>query len=344
MILRLAAILGKIPRPEVRHASAGLAKARRLAASLVCFFFLAAYFPRAMHFPARALPELAAFAFAQAQPFQYEVKVELVGLYATVRDRSGKLVTGLNQADFVIYDDEIPQPITQFSRDYIPLAVTILLDTSGSMAGTKLDHARESLIQFLKRLNPADEAMLITIQTRPGVIQDFTRNFDNIRRQLSNLNGFGSTALYDAILMALDQSQRSQNRRRALLLISDAINTYGNADLEDTITSLKRKGIELFAIGLDTAVPAAERDKITTKSVLDQLTRSAGGISFIIDDSKDLSQICSAISEQMHNQYSFGYYPPNTREGEWRTIRLEAKNPQLRVVASKTGYYASRKK
>jgi Ca-activated chloride channel homolog len=295
----------------------------------------------AMHLPAGLIPQFPSSASAQVKPFQYEVKVELVGLYATVHDRAGRLVTGLNQADFAIYDDGVPQPITQFSREYIPLAVSILLDTSGSMAGKKLDHARQSLLQFLKRLNPGDEALLMTIQTKPKVIRDYTRDLDSIRRPLKQLDGFGSTALYDAILMALDQAQRSQNRRRALLLISDAINTYGKARLDETVASLRRKGIELFAIGLDTAVPASQRDKITTKSVLDQLTMSAGGVSFVIDDSKDLSRICSAISEQMHNQYSFGYYPPNTKEGEWRDIRLETKNPQLRVVASKTGYYAS---
>jgi VWFA-related protein len=341
MIHRTNAMRREIPDSKSLRAFTSCAERTQAFLSPISLLLLIGSFLAAMNFPSGLILQFPSSASAQTKPFQYGVKVELVGLYATVHDRTGKLVTSLNQTDFVIYDQDAAQPITQFSREYIPLAVSILLDTSGSMAGKKLDHARQSLLQFLKRLNPGDEALLMTIQTKPRLIQDFTQELDVIRRPLKQLDGFGSTALYDAILMALDQTQRSQNRRRALLLISDAINTYGKARLDETVASLRRKGIELFAIGLDTAVPASQRDQITTKSVLDQLTRSAGGISFIIDDSKDLSRICSEISEQMHNQYSFGYYPPKTKEGEWRTIRLETKNPRLRVVASKTGYYAS---
>jgi Ca-activated chloride channel family protein len=280
-------------------------------------------------------------AIAQDLPYRYDVKVELVGLYATVLDRSGKLVTHLNQHDFVLYDDGKPQAISLFSREYIPMSIVLLLDTSGSMDGEKLDNARKSLLQFLKSLNRGDEVMLMEFRAKPRVVQPFSENFSNIERDLRHLEGNGSTALYDAILAALNQVKSAHNRRRAVLLVSDGINTYGKARLEDTVVGLRQQGIELYAIGLETELPEEAKDRLVTRTILDRLTQSAGGESFIISDSRDLKRICAMISDQMHNQYSFGYYPPKTMEGEWRTIRLETKARGFRVIASKAGYYAS---
>ena len=276
----------------------------------------------------------------QDSPYRYDIKVELVALYATVFDRSGKLVTDLHRDDFILYDEGKPQVISQFSREYIPLSIVLLLDTSGSMDGQKLDYACKSLVQFLKSLNRGDEVMLMDFRNKPRVVRPFNENFGEIERDLRQLEGSGSTALYDAILAALDQIQSAHNRRRAILLLSDGINTYGKARLEDTVAGLRKRGIELYAIGLETELPEDADDKIVTRSVLDKLTQSAGGESFIIGDPRNLKRICAMISDRMHNQYSFGYYPPETTEGEWRTIKLETRIRGYRVIASKAGYYA----
>jgi Ca-activated chloride channel family protein len=288
---------------------------------------------------AKYLAPGASLAFAQVAPFHFGVRVELVGLFATVHDSSGRLITGLAQNDFVIYDNGMPQIISQFSREYIPLSILVLLDTSGSMAGNKLDNARKSLIHFLKRLNPGDEAMLMTFQTRSQVIQGFTKDAGRIRNELRHLEGDGSTALYDTILTALDKIQEAHNRRRALLLISDGINTYGKTDLKETVAMLKKQGAELFAIGVEDDLPGNRQQKKVTETVLFQLTHSAGGEAFIASDSRDLGRICNTISERMHNQYSFAYYPPKAEDRSWRSIRIETKKPGLRVIPSKTGYF-----
>jgi VWFA-related protein len=267
----------------------------------------------------------------------------MVGLFASVLDRSGKLVTDLSQNDFVLYEDGKPQTISQFSREYIPLSVILLLDTSGSMDGEKLYNARKSVMQFLRHLNRGDEAMLMEFRSKPRVIRPFTRDFGKIEGDLKKLDGSGSTALYDAVLAALEQMQTAHNRRRAVLLISDGINTYGKARLEDTVNALKQHGIELFSIGLQAQFPEDMQDVLVMRTVFERLTQSAGGAAFIIDDSRELRRICAMISDQMHNQYSLGYYPPKTTEGEWRAIRLETRVRGFRVIPSKTGYFASKK-
>lgn len=269
----------------------------------------------------------------------YGVKVEMVDIFATVHDGRGRLVTSLRQDDFVIYDNGVAQNITRFSKEYMPLSVLVLLDTSASMSGVKLDYARKSLSQFLRRLNRGDEAMLMTFHARPRIVQGYTTDLNRIRRALKPLDGNGSTALYDAILAALEEAPKSKNRRRTLLLISDGINTYGRSQLAETVNRLRRRGVELFAIGIAPEHPEDERDRVITGSVLSQLTQSAGGEAFVLEDPRDLGAICATISDRMHNQYTFGYYPAHTKAGEYRSISIVTRTPGLRVIPSKTGYY-----
>jgi Ca-activated chloride channel family protein len=284
-------------------------------------------------------PAQDANAKAQDQDFRIGVKVELVSLFATVHDSRGKIVTGLSQDDFTVYDNDVRQPISQFSREYMPLSIVILLDTSGSMSGKKLENAKKSLSQFLNRLNSGDEAMLITFDSRPHVVQSFTRDLDRIRRSIRQLDGNGSTALYDAILTGLKESANGRNRRHVLLLLSDGVNTYGRAELQGTIAQLRLSATELFAIGLETDLLEEMQYKTITQSVLDQLTNSAGGESFIVGRTNELGKVCGEISERMHHQYTLAYYPPEARDGRWHTVRIETRIPGYRVVASKTGYF-----
>ena len=269
----------------------------------------------------------------------YGVKVELVDLFASVRDSNGRLNTKLSRSDFLIYDDGVKQTIARFSQEYYPLSVLILLDTSNSMAGNKLDNACRSLAQFLKHLNPGDEAMLITFRTKPRIIEGFTSHIDRLRRDLRRVDADGSTALYDAIAMALAQVANAHNRRKTILLISDGINTYGRTQLKDTKEMLRRRGVELFAIGMESALPEDARDRVITRAVLDQLTASAGGESFLLSSPRELAKVCHTISEQMHNQYALGYYPPRSHSHKWRSIRVQTRIPGMTVIASKAGYY-----
>jgi len=273
------------------------------------------------------------------QDLRFAVKVGLVSLYATVHDAKGKVVDNLTREDFLIYDNGEPQTITQFSREYVPLSVVVLLDTSSSMAGHKLDYAKKSLGHFLARLNRGDEALLMVFNSRPMLLQGFTQDLDRIRRTLGRLKGIGSTALYDAILQGLQEARQAHNRRSVLLVLSDGINTYGKAELQETISLLRRSTAELFAIGIESDAPEEIQYQAASRTVLEQLTGSAGGEAFIVVRPKELGDVCTQISERMHHQYALAYDPPQTGDGQWRNVRIESRIPGLRIVASKKGYF-----
>jgi len=280
--------------------------------------------------------------YCQEPPYIYRfgVKVEMVSIFASVLDRAGRLVTGLNRNDFAVYDNGERQAVSQFSREYIPVSVVILLDTSSSMlSGKKLDNAKKALAQFLRRLHKGDEVLLMTFRTRPRVVVGFTQDLERLRREVRRVDGNGSTALYDALLASLEEIVKARNPRRTLLLITDGLNTYGRAQLQETVHRLQIAGVELFAIGLESNLPEDLQDKTVTRSILEQLTKSAGGEAFALNDPRNLGSICGTISERIHNQYAFGYYPSPLLDSRWHAVRIETKVPGLRVVASKTGYY-----
>jgi hypothetical protein len=117
------------------------------------------------------------------------------------------------------------------------------------------------------------------------------------------------------------------------------INTVGESELDGTIEQLRRRGVELFAIGLESDLPDQLHSGMNTRAILNQLTRSAGGETFIIHDTRHLGEICDLISDRLHSQYTLGHYPPSISDGHWRSVRIETTRPNHRVVASKTGYY-----
>src|SRR5207247_3949568 len=140
-------------------------------------------------------------------------------------------------------------------------------------------------------------------------------------------DGNGSTALYDALLASLEEIGKGRTPRRTLPLIAAGLNTYGRAQLHETVHRLQIAGVELFAIGLESNLPEDLQDKAVTRSILEQLTKSAGGEAFALNDPRNLRNICGTISERIHNQYAFGYYPSPLLDSRWHAVRIETRVP-----------------
>ena len=122
--------------------------------------------------------------------FRFRSGVELVNVTVTVTDRSGRFVPGLTQTDFVVYDDDQRVDVTHFSADRVPVSLGIVLDTSGSMAGDKIERARASIERFLDQLrDPDDEVFLYGFASDVRLIQDWTTNRDARERRPASGRG-----------------------------------------------------------------------------------------------------------------------------------------------------------
>lgn len=189
---------------------------------------------------------------AQQDGFRFKSGVELINVTATVTDRSGRFASGLRQEDFVLYDDDKQVEITHFSAERTPVSLGIVLDTSGSMAGEKIESARSAIFNFLQALpDPLDEFFMYRFSADPDLVHDWTDNRDAIARSLARVRPSGGTAMYDAVAEAVPMAQGGQNRKKAVVIISDGNDTNSRLHARDVQQLVRETEVLVYAIGID---------------------------------------------------------------------------------------------
>jgi VWFA-related protein len=184
--------------------------------------------------------------------FRFKSGVELINVTATVSDRSGRFAEGLSQQDFLVYEDDKPVEVTHFSAERTPVSLGIVLDTSGSMAGEKIESARSAIFNFLQALNdPDDEFFMYRFSADPDLVHDWTDNRESISRNLRRVNAAGGTAMYDAVAEAVPMAQGGQNRKKAVVIISDGNDTNSRLDSGDVRQLVRETEVLVYAIGID---------------------------------------------------------------------------------------------
>ncbi|MBI3399955.1 MAG: VWA domain-containing protein [Acidobacteria bacterium] len=186
--------------------------------------------------------------------FRFKSGVELINVTATVSDASGRFVSGLKQEDFLVYEDDQPQAVTHFSAERVPVSLGIAVDTSGSMAGTKMQEAQSALDKFLyELLDQRDEIFLYRFSNYPTLLQDWTTDRQLLTRALGRLTANGGTAMYDAVAEAIPLAQKGQNRKKALLVISDGNDTASRTSIVPLKQIIRESEVLVYAIGIDGA-------------------------------------------------------------------------------------------
>ena len=175
--------------------------------------------------------------------------VELVLVPVTVMDKSNRIVTGLEQENFELYEDKHPQPIRHFWKEDAPVSVGIVLDVSGSM-DTKIERASDAVGAMLKASNPQDEFFLITFADQPALVQDFTPNVDDIQSQLLFTRPKGRTSLLDAIVLAVSNMKKARYQRKALVIVSDGGDNRSRYTEKDVKSLVKEQDLLVYSIGV----------------------------------------------------------------------------------------------
>ncbi|MGD9902953.1 MAG: VWA domain-containing protein [Vicinamibacterales bacterium] len=184
--------------------------------------------------------------------FKFKSGVELVNVNVTVTDRSGRFISGLTQDDFVVYDDGQPQDITHFSAERVPVSLGIALDTSGSMAGDKIESARLALDRFLlELLAPEDDVFLFRFGANPELVHDWTTDKRLVSRRLARVNPSGGTAMYDAVAEAVPMSQGGEHRKKAVLIVSDGNDTNSRTSVGELKQMIRDTEVLVYAVGID---------------------------------------------------------------------------------------------
>jgi Ca-activated chloride channel family protein len=271
-----------------------------------------------------------------------KVDVDLVLVPVTITDPMNRLVTGLDKENFTLYEGKDLQDIRHFSSEDAPVSLGVIFDMSGSMS-SKIERAREAVIEFFKAANPQDEFFMITFADKPEEISDFTQSIEDIQGKLVYTVPKGRTALLDAIYLGVSKMRQAKYPKKALLIISDGGDNHSRYTEGEIKSVVKEADLLIYAIGLYDRYMSTPEEQLGP-ALLGDLTELTGGRAFTIDNPNDLADVSTKIGIELRNQYVLGYRPKNgAHDGKWRKIKVKLLPPKglppLRVYA-RTGYYA----
>lgn len=271
-----------------------------------------------------------------------KVDVDLVLVPVTITDPMNRLVTGLEKDNFQLFEGNSQQEIRSFSSEDAPVSLGVIFDSSGSMS-SKMDRAKEAVIEFFKTANPQDEFFMITFNDEPDEITDFTSSVDDIQNRLVFAVPRKRTALLDAIYMGISKMRQAKYPKKALLIISDGGDNHSRYTENEIKSLVKEADVMIYAIGIYDRYASAVEERLGPQ-LLSDITELTGGRAFTIDNPNDLADVATKIGVELRNQYVLGYRPSKVvRDGKWRKIKVKLLPPKglppLKVYA-RTGYYA----
>jgi len=276
-----------------------------------------------------------------------KVDVDMVLVNVTITDPFNRLVTGLEQENFRVFEDNVEQEVIHFSSEDVPISIGVIFDVSGSMAD-KVDRSRMAAVQFFKTANPQDEFFLVNFNDRAQLVSPFTASIEELQDRMLYTPAHGRTAMLDAIYLGLSQMKGARNTKRALLIISDGGDNHSRYNESDIRNFLKEADVEVYAIGI--FEPSGSRPTPEEEGgpmLLNELSEMSGGRTFAVEASNlnELPDIATKISMELRNQYVLGYRPSNkARDGKWRKIKVRLRPPKglpPLTVYAKYGYYGA---
>lgn len=313
----------------------------RVTLPLVCLSALCSAQFKPVESPSKSIPEAHAQKSAEGQP-TFSVKVNLVRLLVSVRDKSGALCTNLKKQDFVIKDSGTPQEIAVFERNTsLPLSVAILIDTSGSTE-TNLHYEEDSVLRFVPTLldagNPEDTFALFSFNWRTNLEVDYSRNRRRAEHALHALHGEGGTSLYDAVYLASD-TLSGREGRHVLVVVTDGGDTTSYKHYQDALAAAQRADTVIYPIVV-IPIPGDAGRNIGGEHALATLASSTGGRIFYPEGFDRLDEAFTDILRELRTQYMIGYYPQNVPEEPHRfhPVAVEVRDASMRVSA-RSGYY-----
>ena len=275
--------------------------------------------------------------------FTFRKKVEEVVLHATVWDQKQRLITGLRQNDFAVFEDGRPMAITSFRQEDIPVAIGIVIDNSGSMRD-KRQKVNQAAINLVRASNPQDELFVVNFNDEYYLDQDFTSDINRLREGLEHIESRGGTALYDAVVASADHlAKGARLDRKVLLVVTDGEDNASQESLEQCVRRLQNlNGPTVYSIGL----LGDDREARRAKRALTALAVQTGGVAYFPKDLNEVDNISRQVAHDIRNQYTIGYKPVDPNRPGYRKVNVEVHAPGYKhlTVRTRSGYYAGQER
>jgi VWFA-related protein len=290
--------------------------------------------------PALLVVALLATPRAQEPATFHASSSELVVLPVVVTQSNGSYVSDLTAERFAVYDNGRPQAVSLFSSEDTPVGVAVVVDASGSMRG-RIGQVAAATMDFARASNPEDELFIIEFNDRVrdavGGGSVVASDPNALQAALLSLKPEGQTALYDALLGALDRLEQSRHPRKVILLISDGGDNASRARLDEVLARARRSNVTIYAVGLyERGAPDSNPD------VLEKLAETTGGERYLPASPGPLITACRRIAREIRSGYTIGYVPPD-RDGAFHRVRVSVQGPDAGdlKVRTRPGYFAA---
>jgi Ca-activated chloride channel family protein len=270
--------------------------------------------------------------------------VPLVLLPTSVTTRKGRVVRDLGQRDFKVFEDSVPQEIRFFSSETNePISLAFLLDVSGSMRQVdKLVHAKEAVRHFVDNLQKDDRFALVCFADQQvSWVTEFTQDRKRFLRRLDVQEGYGQTALNDAVAATPELVDEKGKGRKAIVLITDGVDNRSHLSMWEAVKQARRVSVPVYTLGfLSLPEESLPKNARTNLHVLEQVAVETGGKLFLIHSPIELKEAIAELQAELRFQYVIGYYPiRRVADGKFRRVRLEVDSDRL-DVRTRRGYYA----
>ncbi len=276
----------------------------------------------------------------KADDYKIAVEVNRVVLDVTVYDKHGRPVSELTPESFRVLEDGVEQPILHLTQEDRPLTLALVVDSSRSITERRHE-VIEGAMRLAKLSHDQDDVFLVSFNdtARFGLSRNtaFTRSPVVLRTALMAMKPEGQTALYDGLILALEELNRGKWERQAAVIFSDGGDTSSKATIEATLERVRRSNALVYTIGL-----ANLNNPYRSPKVLRRLARASGGEAYFPEGTEELQAVCEAIAKEMRSQYTLTYAPTNPRqEGLYREIAVELIDPAAKGwrLRAREGYY-----
>jgi Ca-activated chloride channel family protein len=273
---------------------------------------------------------------ANVKPLRIDVNVVLVPV--TVSDAMNHPITGLGKQNFVLSENDLQQEIQYFSTEDSPISIGLLVDLSKSMAN-KFDAERSAISEFFNNANSEDDYFVVTFSSHPDVLTEVTQSIGTIQAKLGSAIPNGSTAMLDAVSMAMTRMHKAKYKRRALLIISDGGDNNSHHKYREIKSLVRDSDVEVYAIGLFDTTFFKTFEESMGKKWLSGITDSTGGRTITVDSIDKMAEAATTISRELRSQYVLGYRPSNAvSDGKRRQIKVHLINPSASTVQLQAYY------
>lgn len=275
----------------------------------------------------------------QSGGFVFKKEVEEVILHATVVDDQNRPITSLTSDNFKVFEDGKLQPVTSFRKVRVPVALGILIDNSGSML-PKRAKVNEAALQLVDASQQDDRVFIVNFGEDAFLDQDYTSDVSKLRAALQRVETRGSTALYDALIAAVDHlDETSPVQKKVLLVVTDGRDNASQATFQEVLRKLQSKnGPVLYAIALE----QNDQPDDGHRQALRTLSEQTGGTAFFPSNLNEITSIASAIARDIRSQYVIDYRSSNPQTpGVYHSIQVQAVDGSTRLrVETRAGYYS----